>query len=119
MGSEGLGRSGEAHISAGDLERHDISLSHLDALDRGAHLVDDAAELVSQDIAIVHLHNGAYKVSAPFQLCYLQRPCPKLSRTMEEMQVTPADRRAGHLEDDVAVFDDFRSRDVNCESRPG
>lgn len=113
---DGGGGGRGSHISAGNLERHDISLSNLDALGPGADLVDDAAELVSQDIALVHLHDGAFKASAPFHPVSRRG---QASHTMEEMQVTPADCRASHLEDNVAVFDDFRLRDVNWERRPG
>lgn len=47
---------------------------------------------MAEDIALVHLENGA----------------------VEQMKIGTANGGAGHLEDDVAGLDDFRFGNVNC-----
>lgn len=73
---------GETHVTTSNLERGNHPLALGQSLDIGTHLVDDTAELVTQDITLFELDNSA----------------------MEKMQVATADCAAGNLEDDVARF---------------
>jgi hypothetical protein len=69
---------------------HPVAL--LQVLDARAHLVDNSAELVSEDVALLELDDGA----------------------MVQVQVAAADGAAGDLEDHVAVFEDLGFGAVDC-----
>jgi hypothetical protein len=49
------------YLSAGNLERGNISLADFDALHPWPDLLDDTAELVTEDVALVHLHDGTWR----------------------------------------------------------
>ena len=72
-----------------------------------------------QNIALVHLHDGACEGSVPFPNRCPQYASVETERTVEKMQVTPTNGSASDLEDDIAVLDDFRLRYVDWESRRG
>lgn len=50
----------EEAVTAGDLEGRDVAAALLDALDLGPDLVDDAAKLVAENVALCHLDNGSW-----------------------------------------------------------
>ena len=94
VGDLALGRElvlAEEAVAAGNLERNDIALADLDLLDAGADLIDNTAELVAEDVALVHLHDG----------------------TVVEMEVRAADGGAGDLEDDIVWFDNLGLGDID------
>lgn len=68
-----------------DLERRDDALAFRQSSNLGADLVDDSAELVSENVASLHLNDGA----------------------VEEMEVRAADGAPGDLENNVARLYDF------------
>lgn len=80
-------------LAASDLETSDDAVALLQVLDAGAHLVDDTAELVAQDVALLQLDDGA----------------------MVKVQVAAADGAAGDLEDHVAVLEDLGFGAVDYE----
>lgn len=83
-----------AYVSASDLETSDHTVTGLDVLDCGTDRVHHTAELVAQDVALVHFDH----------------------RAVEEMQIGAADSATGDLEDDVAVFDYDRLGHIHCGS---
>ena len=72
-------------LAASDLEAGDDAVALLQVLDARTHLIDDTAELVAQDVALLQLDDGA----------------------MVQVQVAAADGAAGDLEDHVAVLEDL------------
>jgi len=48
-----------SYLPTRNLKCSDISLSNLDVFDGGTNLLDDAAEFVPKDVALLHLDNGA------------------------------------------------------------
>lgn len=46
------------YLSTGDLKSRNISLPDLDVLDTRPNLLDDAAEFVPEDVALLHLDDG-------------------------------------------------------------
>lgn len=72
----------EEAVSAADLEGGDIALALLDLLDAGTCLDGHTAELVAEDVALLHLNHGAVK----------------------KMQIRTANGAACHLEDDIVVL---------------
>ena len=56
------------YLSAGNLERGNISLADFDALHPWADPLDDTAELVTEDVALIHLHDGTWRgISVVFE----------------------------------------------------
>jgi hypothetical protein len=82
-------------LSARNLETGHHSVALLEVLDARSHLVYDSAELVSEDVALLELDDGA----------------------MVQVQVAAADGAAGDLEDDIAVFEDLGFGAVDCWRR--
>jgi len=52
-----------AYFTAGNLEGHHNSVTFLQTLDGGTHLVHYSHELVAEDVAFLHLNDGAYNPS--------------------------------------------------------
>jgi hypothetical protein len=67
-------------LAAGDVERHEDVVALFQILDRGADLLDDAAEFVAEGLADARVGD----------------------EPVIEMKVRPADARAGDLDDGVA-----------------
>ena len=72
-------------ISTRNLETRHHSVALLQVLDARSHLVYDSAELVSENVTLLELNDGA----------------------MVQVQVAAADGAAGDLEDDIAVLEDL------------
>lgn len=75
----------EEAVAAGNLEGNNVALADLGLLDLWTDLLDNTAELVAEDVALVHLHDG----------------------TVEEVKVRAADGGAGDLEDDIGGLDNL------------
>jgi uncharacterized protein YjbI with pentapeptide repeats len=80
-----------AYFSTRNLEGGDVSLPDLDVLHSRPNLVNDAAELVPEDVALLQLDD-----------------C-----TVQQVEVTSADRRSGNLQNHILVLEDFGFRDLN------
>jgi len=70
------------YVSASNLEGCDNTVTLLDVLDTRTERVYDTAELVAEDVALLHLDDRAVK----------------------KMQVGTADSATGDLENNIAVF---------------
>lgn len=79
-------------LSAGDLETRHDPVAFAQVLDARAHLVDDAAELVAEDVALLQLDDGA----------------------VVQVQVAATDGAAGDFEDHIPVFEDLGFGAVDC-----
>jgi hypothetical protein len=82
---------GLPYLSACDLKRGNISLADLDVGDTRPNLVDDAAELVAEDVALLHLDDCAVK----------------------QVQVTSTDRGSCDLQDYISILENPWLRNVH------
>jgi hypothetical protein len=79
-------------LATRNLETGHHPVAFFQVLDARSHLVYDSAELVSENVALLELNDGA----------------------MVQVQVAAADGAAGDLEDDIAVFEDLGFGAVDC-----
>jgi hypothetical protein len=86
-----VGRWKAFYLATCDLERCDISLPRLDVLHPRPNLVNDAAEFVAEDVALVHLDDGA----------------------MQQMEVTSTNCSPRDLHYHVLIFYYPRSGDID------
>ena len=80
------------YVSASNLERCNDTVTLLDVLDTRAERVYDTAELVAENVTLLHLDD----------------------RTVEKMEVRTADCGAGNLENNIAILDDLWLWGVDC-----
>ena len=79
------------YLSTRNLEGGDVSLPDLDVLHTRPNLINDAAELVPEDVALFQLDD-----------------C-----TVQQVEVTPADCGPGNLQNHILVLEDSGFRDLN------
>lgn len=80
-----ISKGANTYLSTRNLERSNVALPGLALGDLGTNLIHDAAELVTQDVVLVHLDHAA----------------------VQEMEIRAADGAACDLEDDILGLDDF------------
>lgn len=79
------------YVSTSDLETGDDSVTLLDLGNSRSNFVDNTAELVAENVSLLHLYYG----------------------TVKQMKIATADSATGNLEDDILVFDDLGLRAVD------
>jgi hypothetical protein len=81
-----------AYFTASNLEGGDNSIPYLQILHSRAHGLDHATKLVTKDVSFFHLND----------------------RTMQQMQVTPADSTSRNFNNDISVLHNAGFWDFVC-----
>lgn len=93
-------------VAAGDWKRSNDPLAHFDSLHSRSRALNDAAKLVSKNVAFLQLRDGSCK-GQDITLRLTVKP------TMIKMEIAPAYGSACHLENDIAIVNDSRLGHLN------